>query len=86
MRVMKARIGDNVEIRWYGPLPPKVSDVIVTTTGRRYVVVASNLNVQARRRASVKLTCVVVPRDYPAPPGAAVRSMRWLKRKPAVLR
>lgn len=83
MHVVKARVGDTTEIRWYGPLPPKVSDVIRTTTGRKYVVVASNIGLQVGRRMSVKLTVVVVPPDYVSPTkGSVVRSMRWLKRKP----
>jgi len=79
-------IGESTTIRWYGPLPPNAGDVIRTTTGRKYVVTASSRTLQAGKRSSVKLTVVVVPRDYTAPAGAAVRSMRWLSRKPKVFR
>lgn len=72
---MKKAIGDEATIRWYGPLLPVVGDLLRTTTGRMYLVR------EVRGRA---LHCVVVPANTNAPFG--VRSMRWLKRKPAALK
>lgn len=62
-------IGEERKIHWVGPMVPVVGDVLVTNTGRRYLV----------RQIGGKRTlhCVVVPHTV-----KPTRTMRWMSRWP----
>lgn len=56
-------------------------DLIVTTTGRRYLVIAARYQRSGRHRRRQHLRCIVNGASEPAP-GRSSHTIRWYSRNP----